>query len=107
MIWQETHGGGTHLLGDGCGSELLESEPSCPRQAYRLSKLRTVRWGRSLTCIGGYSLWQINIFHNKSIIRFQSHDLTNCAGLLQVLCSFSSKHILAFGSQGYAKDVVL
>lgn len=107
MIWQETYRGGTLLLGDGCGSELLESEASCPRQAYRLSKLRTIGWGKSLTNGVTHSKILIKAFHNESIIRFQSYDLTHCVGLFQVLCSFSWKHILSSGSQGCAKGVVL
>lgn len=75
MIWQETYRGGTLLLGDGCGSELLESEASCPRQAYRLSKLRTIGWGKSLTNGVTHSKILIKAFHNESIIRFQSYDL--------------------------------
>lgn len=84
----------------GVGQSCWRNEPFCPRQACRLTKLRTTGWGESLTCIGGYSLRQINIFHNKSIIGFQSRELTKYASLLWVFCSF---RILSFGSQGYAK----
>lgn len=48
----------------------------------------------------------MNLSHHKSIVRFQRHELTHCAGLLQVLRFLTEKPILSFGTQGQLSEGV-